>query len=199
MTSKRLYFAMLGLTIVLALGVIAATVLSTSMLRKQSDKLVERKLETMSLDEQQNALATATKSVQKYSQLNDIARAVVPQDKDQAKTVRELVNIASQSGIKLGTISFPASTLGQTPGSGVKSSAVTQVKPVKGIPGLSVMEINIQQDGNSPTTYPRFIDFLARLENNRRTSQVTSITVQPMPQNRAMLTFSLVLNSYIKP
>lgn len=199
MTSKRLYYAMLASTILLAIGIIASTVIATDLLRHQSNKLVERKLESRSLDEQQNALASATRSVQKYSDLNEIARAVVPQDKDQAKTVRELVKIAGDAGIKLGTISFPASTLGQTSGTGAKTSAVTQVKPVKGIPGLSVMEINIQQDGNSPTTYPKFIDFLARLENNRRTSQVTSVTVQPMPQNRNMLTFSLVLNSYIKP
>jgi hypothetical protein len=118
------------------------------------------------------------------------------------------VKIAGDSGIKLGAISFPASTLGQAvPKANPSDKAapktstppVTQVKPVDNIPGVYVMEINIQQDANSPVSYDRLIDFLSRLEQNRRTAQVTSVTVQPNTQNRSLLTFSLVLNIYLKP
>lgn len=192
---------LLASCVVLGMSVFVATYFVNSMLHKQSDKLVAVKLENRLLDEQQTALLAANKTVQKYSELNTVAKAVVPQDKDQAKAVRELVKVANESGIKLGAISFPASTLGQVvpKGTSAAPSSVTQVKPVTGIPGVFIMEINVQQDSSSPTTYPNLIDFLSRLENNRRTAQVSNVTVQPTPQDRTKLTFSLVVNTYIKP
>lgn len=190
---------MVSLCVVLVLGLIASTILMNSWLHSQSDSLVAVKLDNHLLDEQQTSLLAANKTVQKYAELNKTAKAIVPQDKDQAKAVRELVKLASDNGIKLGAISFPASTLGQTTKKGSNASNVTQVKPVDGIPGVFVMEINVQQDATSPTSYQKLIDFLSSLENNRRTAQVTNVTVQPTPQDRTKLTFSLVLNTYIKP
>ncbi len=193
------YFTMIGVCCFLGVTLVASTLIVNSLLHKQSDKLVAVKLDNRLLDEQQTALQVAAKTVQKYSELNKIAQSVVPQDKDQAKAVRELVKIADESGIKLGAISFPASTLGQKQAKGKTSSSETQVKPVDGIPGVFVLEINVQQDTNNPTTYPNLINFLAKLENNRRTAQVTNVTVQPTPKDRTKLTFNLVLNTYIKP
>lgn len=189
---------MLASCVLLTLGLIGSTILVNSMLKKQSDKLVAVKLDNKLLDEQQTALLAARKTVQKYAELNKIAQTIVPQDKDQAKAVRELVKIADESGIKLGAISFPASTLGQKQVKGT-AAAETQVKPVKGISGVLALEVNVQQDTNNPTTYPNLINFLSKLESNRRTAQVTSVTVQPTPKDRTKLTFNLVLNIYIKP
>lgn len=209
MSSKRIFYVMAFLTSFLGLSVIGTLVLSNQALHKQSDKLTDVKLTNRLLDEQQTALAAAKKSVQQYNDLEKIARTIVPQDKDQAKAVREIVKIASDSGIKLSSISFPASTLGQVAPKAAPSSdgttpkvttpSVTQVKPVDGIPGVFVLEIAVQQDSTSPTTYANFLDFLHRLENNRRTAQVSSVTVQPTPKDRTKLTFSLSVNAYIKP
>ncbi len=135
---------------------------------------------------------------------------MVPQDKDQAEAVRELVKIAADNGVKLASISFPASTLGtiapkavvteenkDTPK--VTTPPLTQVQPVEGIPGVYTLQINIQQDTTSPITYDKFIGFLSSLEQNRRTSQVTNVTVCLNTQDRTKLTFSLTGNAYIKP
>jgi len=208
MSPKRVYFVMIGVVALLSLGVIGATYFGDSMLQKQSHKLVDLKLNNAVLDEQQIDVAQAKKDVQTYADLEKIAKTVVPQEKDQAETVREIVKIAGDSGIKLGTISFPASTLGTTvpkpatPSGGAAAPAtpsITQVKPVPGIPGVYVMEINIASDTNSPVTYNSLINFLQKLEQNRRTAQVTSVNVQPNPQDRNKLTFSLVVDVYIKP
>lgn len=202
MNSKFAFFGMVGITSLLGVGVIVATVLGNQMLQQRSSKLVGLKLDTAVLDQQQVTLAKAKKDIAKYAELEKEAKAIVPQDKDQAQAVREIVKIAGDSGIKLGNISFPASTLG-TSSSGATittpQKAVTQVQPVKGIPGVDVMEITILQDATSPVSYGQFIDFLSRLEQNRRTAQVASVTIQPNPQNPNTLTFSLVVDAYIKP
>ncbi len=201
LSSKQAHIAMIFVTSLLTILVFVSAFLVNSMLQKKSNLLVTARLDNRLLDEQQTALRAATKTVEKYRELNTIAKAIVPQDKDQAEAVRELAKIASDSGIKLGSVSFPASTLGQTAAKGSTASpgGVTQVKPVTGIPGVYSMEISVQQDSGSPTTYPKLIDFLGRLENNRRTAQVSNVTVQPTPQDRTKLTFSLILNAYIKP
>lgn len=199
MNSKKAFYFMCSLTVLLGIGVIVSTVAINGVLNKKSDKLVAVKLENQLLEEQETALLSATKTIERYEELNRITKSVVPQDKDQANAVRELVKIADETGVKLGAITFPSSSLGQTGGSTKNTTDVTQVKPVQGIPGLYSMEINVQQSNGSPTTYPKLIEFLSRLENNRRTAQVTNVTVQPTPQDRNKLTFSLTLNTYIKP
>jgi hypothetical protein len=193
MTAKRTYLIMwivLGLSI---FGVGFSAFIGNQMMHKRSDELVEAKLESRSLDEQRNAFSEATAEIEKYSELNEIAKAVVPQDKDQANSVREIVKIAMESGVKISTINFPASSLA------ANSKGETQVKKVDGIPGVYELEITIQQEPSQPITYPALISFLTNLEHNRRTAQVTNITVQPTAKDRNKLTFSLVLSAYIKP
>ena len=112
MTSRRVFFVMLGvlgLSFVLLIGgVVAGDVL----LKKQSTKLLSLKEDNQVLDEQQKAVLQAKKDIEKYADLEKIAKAIVPQDKDQAKSVREIVSLAEANGVKVVNISFPNSTLG---------------------------------------------------------------------------------------
>lgn len=222
MNSKRVYYLMIGGIVLLVGGLFTTVYFGNKLLSAKSQKLVSLKLDNRILDEQQTALTQANKDIEKYTELDKIAKTIVPQDKDQAQTVREIVKIADQSGVKLSAINFPSSTLGQpTPKTTTtqddtstnKKNAndtptkpatpatppVTQVKPVDGMPGVYVMEVTLQQDSSKPVPYSRFIDFLQRLEQNRRTAQVSSITVQPNVQDRTKLTFTLTVNVYIKP
>ncbi len=59
-------------------------------------------------------------------------------------------------------------------------------------------EISLQSMADS-ANFPRLIDFLKRLEANRSTSQVSSLTITPNSNNRQLLTFSMVINVYVKP
>lgn len=207
MTSKQVYWLTIALLIFLGGGIVASSVQASKILSKESDKLVDLKLQNRLLDDQQNALIQAKKSIKNYEELDKIAQTVLPQDKDQAKAVREIVKISGETGIKLASITFPNSTLGTEkpaapsadPAAPKAAPAETQVKPVSGIPGVFQMEINIQSETSSPIDYSKFIDFLGRLEKNRRTAQVTSISVIPNESNRNLLTFTMTLNLYIKP
>ncbi len=207
MNAKRVYWLMSGLIVVLSGLAIVGMVLGNVVLQKQAAKLFELKLQNHVLDEEQTALVQANKDVQKYAELEKVAKTIVPQDKDQANAVREIVSIASSSGISLKSISFPTSTLGQsavivTPGATtptVKAPPLTQVKAVEGIPGVYSMEITVQSDDSKPISYRSFLDFLSKLEQNRRTAQVGTINIQPNTKAADSLSFNVTVNVYIKP
>lgn len=196
MTSKRLYYILIVFLLILGGLTVASVYFGNQLLQKKTDELTELKVESLAIEEQQRSLVQAKKDIQTYSELESIAKTIVPQEKDQARTVREIVNLAALSGIGISSISFPSSDLGdeasKTPGN-------TQVEPVTGINGLYQMDISVQSDTNNPVSYQNFLDFLGKLEQNRRTAQVTSLNVQPTTENRNMVTFNLILRVYIKP
>lgn len=211
MNSKRTYYVMIGAIVLLVAAIIGSAYFANQQLQKQSTKLVEFKSQSQVLAQEQTGLIKAKKDVAKYNSLEKIAKKIVPQDKDQAQAVREIVNIAADSGIRPTAIAFPVSTLGGaigsvapasgtgTPAAGSAAKSLSQLTPVKGIPGVYNLQITIQLDSGSAVPYAKFIDFLSRLEQNRRTAQVTSIILQPSPLNRNLVSFTLTVDEFIKP
>jgi hypothetical protein len=218
MTSKRLHTVLMAGLALLFLGLIGGTYATNKLLTSQADKLTALKAKSMALDQEQVSLSHARTDIKKYDNLDKIAQAVVPQDKNQAEAVREIVNIAAANDVSLASISFPASTLGNLP-SGVaapsssgsaaagpapsagssKAGSLSQLTPLKNIPGVYQLPITIKGDANNPVQYEKFINFLSDLEHNRRTAQVETITLQPTIGNRDYVTFQLTLSEYIKP
>lgn len=210
MNSKKTFIAMSAFC-VLSLGLLGASVFfGNQLLQSHSEKLTALKVEAAVADEQQTSLTQAKKDLETYSELNDVARQIVPQDKDQARAVREIIAIANESGIQITGITFPASSLGQaapkpTTSEGdadaTKKAAPTlsQVKPVEGITGVYQLELNVTTDTTKPITYPQLISFLKRLEQNRRTAQITNLSIQPNPGDRNLLTLTVQLIIYVKP
>lgn len=217
MTSKRFHTMLMAGLALLFLGLLGGTYATNKLLASQAYKLTALKAKSLALDQEQISLSQAKKDIQKYDSLDKIAQAVVPQDKNQAEAVRQIVNIAASNGITLAAIDFPASTLGSLPGgvssqsSGASGSAsaapapssgagnLSQLTPVRNIPGVYQLPITIKGDANHPVQYEKFISFLSDLEHNRRTAQVETITLQPSATNRDYVTFELTLSEYIKP
>lgn len=217
MTSKRMHFVLIGLVGLLVVGLVGGAYGVNVLLGKQSKQLVNLKAQDQTLNQQQIGLVKAKKEIATYSELEKITKQIVPQDKDQAESVREIVNIAGQNGITLSTINFPASTLGSStvPSAGASSSAtaggtspsaaisakpsLSQLITVPGILGVYQLQITLQDNADSPVSYDKLYNFLTALENNRRTAQVSSVVIQPVSTNRNLLTFTLTLNEYIKP
>lgn len=204
MNSKR-FFYVLTATLILLIGLCAALVyFGNSMLKTQADKLYTLKQESLSLDEQQKTLVQAKKDIERYKEIETIARTVVPQEKDQARTVREIVAIANRTGIDIANITFPASTLGDGAVSKDKKKKAkttdpskTQLEAVEGIPGVFRLEANIQTDTDTFVPFSSMLNFLRELEQNRRTSQVSSLTITPDDSGQK-LTFNLITNVYIR-
>ncbi|HZM63622.1 MAG TPA: hypothetical protein VFB59_00660 [Candidatus Saccharimonadales bacterium] len=211
MDGKRMHTIMFGALIILGLVLVGSVYFANKALSDKSKELVGLRATKQAKEEQEKQLIKAKEDIKKYSDLNEIAKSVVPQDKDQAKTVAEIVDLASKSGIKrLSSVSFPPSTLGAAPpkeGEKTEGEAdkpktpagLTQVTPVKGIGGVYRLQITVTQAANEPVTYSNFLNFLSKLEHNRRTAQVSSINVQPDNKNPDLVSFTLVISEYIKP
>lgn len=202
MNSRRLFFVLVGVLFVINASGIALLVFGNKMLDTQNTKLTELKVESNTLDIVQQSLVKAKKDVEKYKDLAQVVETVVPQEKDQVRTIREIVQIAQESGVSIDSINFPSSTLGNTNKVGSPTAAATnattntQTQKVDGLSNVERLEITIASSGQVP--YDNFILFLQRLEQNRRTAQVGSITVTPSGIDKSSVSFSLVLNVYIK-
>lgn len=212
MNSKKFFYIMLGIIGLLGVLLVATMVLGDKMLQKQGDKLTGLKLEDAVIENQQTALVQAKRDVEQYADLEKIAKQIVPQDKDQARATREIINLARDSGLSISSVSFPSSNLGQAapkpqtsednssnPAPTTPSAPVTQVKPVDGITGVYQYDMVVISDTNNPATYNQFIDFLDKLEQNRRTAHVSQIVITPDSQNRSLLSFNLTITVYVKP
>jgi hypothetical protein len=227
MNSKRLYLVLLGVIAVLLLGLLVGAYNINKLLGSQATKLTAAKAQSMSLQQEQQSLIKAKQDIKSYTSLQQITEAVVPEDKNQAEAVREIVNIAAANGVSLASITFPASTLGAgvvpttgsaatpaaTPAPAAPSAAsspaatstspttgdLSQLTPVANIPGVYQLAITVAGDSTKPVQYNQFIAFLSALEHNRRTAQVSSITLTPDSKDPNQLTFTLGISEYIKP
>lgn len=216
MSSKRFHALLLGVLLLMFLALLGGAYGANKLLAAQADELTAQKARSQALAQEQISLNRARRDIKTYSDLNKIAEAVVPQDKNQAEAVREIVNIASRNGVTLASITFPASTLGSlasgaapaasaaapaaaSSAGATKTKNLSQLTPLKNIPGVYQLPITIKGDSNNPVQYERFISFLSDIEHNRRTAQVESITLQPDTNNSALVTFELTLSEYIKP
>lgn len=204
MTSKKLFYLLIAALVLVNASGAAVFVLGNKQITKQNDELSRYKLESTALEEVQRSLVSAKKDINTYKDIESIAKTVVPQEKDQAKTVREIVKLAEESNIPISSVTFPTSSLGAKATAGPSTATqqqagtITQTQKVTGLNNVERLEITVTSDTTKPVPYSNFIRFLDLLEKNRRTSQVGSINIQPDPKNRNLLTFSLILNVYIK-
>lgn len=210
MSSKRMFYIMAGLTALAALLLVGSFAIGYKLLERQSDKLVSLKLDSNVLDEQDRAVIQANRDIEKYKDLLTISKTIVPQDKDQAKTIREIVTLAQQSGVDLNSFTFNTSSLGlrtPQPASGAAgatpmtgqplASIPSQAQPVPGMNGVFGVPIVVQN--GAQCTYAQLIDFLSRLEQKRRTAQVSQLKINPDSRNPNLLTFTLTINIFVKP
>jgi hypothetical protein len=214
MTPKQAYFGLLGILALLVCGLLGGAYGVNSLMEKQSHQLVSLKTQLAGLNQQQTELTTAKNDIAKYSPLYNIAKVIVPESKDQAETVREIVNLAADNGVSLASITFPSSSLGASSSGAAASPAITtpsasksgssslsQLVPVATLPGVYSLPITVSSsnDTGKQATYPQLIGFLSALENNRKTALVSNVNIVPNTQNHSLLSFTLALNIYIKP
>ena len=211
-SARQLRFLLLGLLGIAVIVFVATAVLGLSNLSRKSVQLVGLKLKSKTLDAQLTSLGVAKKQVEQYSYFNEVAKTVLPSDKDQAKTVLTIFKLASEAKIGIASITFPTSNLGIASGSasatGSSSSAISQAKRVEGINGLYSLQLTIVPETGQivpedrVVTYPKFLDFLKRIERDRRTAQITQVSIQPELNTSGptkTINFTLVVNIFMRP
>ena len=226
MTSKRVYYLLIGSLIVLGLAVVGGAYNINTLLVKQSGDLVDAKARLAALNQEQTSLISAKKDIATYAELYKISKSIVPQNKDQAQAVRQIVNLAADTGVSLQSITFPASTLGNlVPGAAAgatktagptatgPSPTLSQLQPVPKIPGAYNLQLVVSSstDTKRLASYQQLINFLSGLERNRLTALVSTISIAPGGQSGAAggtvdvsnptdaFSFILTLDIYIKP
>jgi hypothetical protein len=208
---RAVLLGLLGLSIILFIAIIF---LGLSALGTESRHMVELKVQSQTADGQLSNLEQSKKDIEKYSYFKDVAKSVIPNDKDQAEAVLEINQMADAAGLSIQSITFPASTLGALPAtssttqdataSSSTSAAISQAKPVSSIPGLYSLELTITPETgisvppDKQVSYAKILDFLNRIENNRHTAQITDVNIQPASNNQS-LSFALSINIFIKP
>lgn len=210
LNSRLIHYLMLGLIALLVIIGLAGADLIDGQLSKQATQLVALKAKSQALTTEQHNLIQAKQEIAKYGSLEKIAQTIVPQTKDQAEAVREINAFAQQNNINLSGIIFPDSSLGSAagatpatpaaaPAAGAPAVAVplSQLTPVPGIPGVYNLTINVEDTlSTDAVTYPQFYGLLKDIEQNRLTSQVTGINIQP---TSSLINFTITINEYIKP
>lgn len=217
--SKRLFFFLSATLVLLGIGTIALTVYTNIWLSKKADGLVSLKLETKGLEEKQIVNQKAANYLKDNEATSDLLEKIVPKNKDQAKTIAELLKISEEIGVTINTMTFPASELGNnatgktvvgtTPtAAAANSTAITQAKPVVNIPGLLGIEVSLSQidrlgsDSGSGITYKQLLGFLEAVEKNRRTMQIKTLQISPLKSATGSISgyaLTLTMNIYVKP
>jgi len=216
MSQGRLRLVLLGALAAAAILFFTVALFGLGLLGAKSQKLTELKQQNKTAEAQLSNLATAKKQVEQYSYFNTVAKTVLPTDKNQAQAVLDIFSLADQAGISVASITFPASSLGAKPSSPTSSNAATasnqsvisQAKPVEGIAGLYSLELTITpqsgpgvSDGRK-VTYPKLLDFLSRIEHDRRTAQITQVNIQPQGSDSGpsqFINFTMTINIFMKP
>jgi hypothetical protein len=205
--SKNLRWVLMGSLILSFVVFFLILIAGLSRLSAASGHMVNLKVQSETADNQLSNLEQSKKNIEKYSYFKDVARTVIPNDKDQAAAVLEINQMADAAGIQLQSITFPASNLGAGSAAAAaasKTATISQAKPVTGIPGLYSLELTITPDTgtNVPAakqaTFPKMLDFLDQIENNRHTAQITQVNIQPATSGQT-IGFTLTINIFIKP
>lgn len=220
LNSKTFFFVMVAVFTLSIVGGGAMLYFSNTILQKRSSNVVDLKLQSAEVEAQATAYQAAKKDVEKYAYLTEIINSALPQDKDQARSVREIFVLAQQVGITIKSVQFPASSLGAitappvVPATGAATESptvpvvappptITQAKPVKGLLGVYSLQAVVTpfaDDKNYKVSYAQLISFLQKIESNRRAIQVANLELNPLGQSASdTISFTLTLNIFIKP
>lgn len=193
LNAKKLYFVLCGVVLLFGAALFAVAYGADVFLRQRSNAVRESLIEVRSLERQQQDLQRTRQDIAKYKELSEIAAAIVPRDKDQTPTVREIANFADANNVVLGAITFPKSSLGAV------GSTDAQLTAVPGISGTYTLTLTVRSDSNAKPLYQDFLRFIEALEQNRRTALVRSIVITPDTNNPGRVDFLLTIDEYIKP
>ena len=217
MSQRKLRLILLGALAAVSILFLVVLSFGLNSLGATGQRLTELKQQNKAADVQLANLATAKKQVDQCAYFNTVAKTVLPTDKNQAQAVLDIFNLADQAGISIASITFPASSLGTKPvapaagndaAAASSQSVISQAKPVEGIAGLYSLELTITpqsgpgvSDGRK-VTYPKLLDFLSRIEHDRRTAQITQVNIQPQGSDSGpsqFINFTMTINIFMKP
>jgi len=215
MNPKNMRLVLICILGALSVLFVAIAFMGTSIISGKSRQIADLKASENTANAQLTKLLNAQREVEKYSYFNDIAKTVIPADKNQAQAITDISTFARESGFDLESVSFPTSNLGQraaatgsksatSGGQKTQASPVSQAKAFGGIPGLYVLPVTVTPQSGTQVppqrqvTFPKLYNFLSKLERNRRTSQITEVSIT-VDDNSPAINFTMDINLFLKP
>ncbi len=190
MRQKRAYLVMLGVLAATVLIGLAGFYLGEQRLAKRAASIADLKADQQIAQQQIEIYKETEAKVEELSFVKELADDVLPQEKAQAAAVAQLQVLARESGVGVQTISFGGS-------SDPKSPELSQTNAVDGVTGVRTFQVTLSLETGS--TYKEFLNFLQKLERNRRKMQVTSLAITPDSNNRNILSSAnLSINVYLR-
>ncbi len=184
MKPKQLYYGLIGLIVVLAIGLGYGYYQAVGKVKAQTKALsklmADDSLNQEHLD-QLSDLKHKLKDLEPVLAKLDIA---LPATENQSQVILQIEQLAAQAGMNLPNASFQA--LNGLP------TATSQT--VKAGPALA-LPISFQLNG----TYEQLQTFLQSVEHLGRYSSVSSLSITQSATNAKALSFSITLNVYVKP
>lgn len=205
LNSKKLHTILIISILLVMGGSVALTFYALSVMKSKSDKLISTKLETTEINASRELELKHRADLIKNKSNIEMLQKIVPKTKDQALAVAELLNIANDNDLNIGSMTFPASELGAATKNSANTS-VTQTKPVEGISGILGIEMTISQlnrkgaSAGSGVSYTQLINTLQSIEKNRRTMQIKNIQIQPVIKLNTVVGYSptITINLFVK-
>lgn len=184
MTTKKAYFGLIAVLVAIIASIGGMMYFSRVFLKSNADKLVAAKLELYKVDETESAYRKNQGLLQNNKDTAEILAAIAPAEKDQARAVREITQMAAESGLSVKAVRFPGSDLVITKKSTTAdqktatTQSISQAKPVPGLNNVLGIAVEVELNNSNPNaaiSTDQVLTFLQKLENNRRNMRVTSI------------------------
>lgn len=200
MTPKRMFFVMLGAVVLLLSLASGGYYYTRQQLKEKSVSLSKLKADIDAIDD---SVADAKKVLQQYDDLSfidNIANDVLPPEKIQSDLVEQIYILANEAGVTVRTVTFTSPG-----GKPTSDPTLTQTVPLEGISGVYALTATLGYESN---TYNNLVNFLKKLEGNRRKLQISSIVINPTRESiegggnaTQVIGYqgSLELNVYIRP
>lgn len=206
--AKKFNYLLIIIIVSFLFGALAITYYGLSIFKKRSDNLVSAKLDLVSLNYRYDTAIQQRNDLIKNSANIELLNKIVPKNKDQALAVAELIKIAGEKNLSIGSFTFPASELGSVSKTATTAATekITQTKAVEGISGLLGIELTIGQinrkipAADTGISYKQLVDFLQSIEKNRRTMQIKNIQIQPIYKLDQVVGYSptITINLFVK-
>lgn len=187
--AKRTFYMLIAINVLLIGGIVGAYLFASNFAKQKSKEIAVLKADIETNDQTLNSHRELERSLSQSKELAEIAKEVLPQDKNQSLALQEINKFASESGVAIKQVTF------NTP-SNKKSTGPTLTSP-SNLKGVSVLSVSVKAD---KMQYEQLLTLLKKFEDNRRRMQVTSISLAPSTSNLGQLDrVDLLVDIYLKP
>lgn len=189
--AKRAFYLLLALNIALIGGIAGTFLLANKIAGQKSMEISLLKADIETNDTTLTNYKQLEQTLKKNKEVEEIAQQVLPQDKNQSAALTQLDEFSAQTGVKIKQVTFNPGTTDTKKATGPTLTTPSSLK------GVSILNVSVRCD---KTQYENLLNFLKKIENNRRRMQVKSVSLSPSTQVLGQLDqVNLTIDIYLKP